>query len=153
MYQFKTPVTHSQRTGLITLRRVVTLIAILLALLLFGSLGFVWVEGWDFFDALYMTVTTLTTVGYGEIHPLDRTGRLYNMVLILAGMGVMLYIVTALARVVVEGEIQRGLGETQIGEEHPKTERSLYHLRLRPHRRDYRPATQGSGRPPGDRGK
>ncbi len=51
MYQFKTPVTHSQRTGLITLRRVLTLIAILLALLLFGSLGFVWVEGWDFWFA------------------------------------------------------------------------------------------------------
>ena len=72
MYQLKTPVTHSQRTGLITLRRILTLTAILLALLIFGSLGFVWLEGWDFFDALYMTVTTLSTVGYGEVHPLSR---------------------------------------------------------------------------------
>jgi voltage-gated potassium channel len=61
-----------------------------------------------------MTVTTLTTVGYGETHPLDRIGRIYNMVLILAGMGVMLYIVGSLARVVVEGEIQAVLGKRKL---------------------------------------
>jgi voltage-gated potassium channel len=86
----------------------------LLALLLIGSLGFVWLEGWSFFDALYMTVTTLTTVGYGEVHPLDRIGRIYNMVLILTGMGVMLYIVGSLARVVIEGELQAVLGRRKL---------------------------------------
>ncbi|MFZ0053120.1 MAG: potassium channel family protein, partial [Desulfobaccales bacterium] len=95
MYRLKIPVTHSQRTGLITPRRILTLTAILLALLLFGSLGFVWLEGWNFFDALYMTVTTLSTVGYGEVHTLSRTGRLYNMGLILVGMGVLAYIITS----------------------------------------------------------
>ena len=88
--------------------------ASLAALLFLGSLGYVLIEGWSFFDALYMTVTTLTTVGYGEIHPLDQAGRAYTMVLILAGVGVMLYIVGALARVVVEGEIQAALGKRKI---------------------------------------
>ncbi len=114
MDQFKIPVTHSQRTGLITFRRILILTAILLALLLFGSLGFVWVEGWDFFDALYMTVITLSTVGYQEVHPLSHAGRLYNMGLILAGMGFMFYIITSLARVVVEGEIREVLGRRSL---------------------------------------
>lgn len=109
MYVPKTPVTPSQRGGLITLRKILTLTGILLALLLFGSLGFVWLEGWSFFDALYMTVTTLSTVGYGEVHPLTHFGRLYNMGLILTGMGVLAYIITSLARVAVEGEIREVL--------------------------------------------
>ena len=88
--------------------------ASLATLLFLGSLGYVLIEGWSFFDALYMTITTLTTVGYGEIHPLDQAGRAYTMVLILAGVGVMLYIVGALARVVVEGEIQAALGKRKI---------------------------------------
>ncbi len=88
--------------------------ASLAALLVLGSLGYVIIEGWNFLDALFMTVTTLSTVGYGEVHPLDRAGQAYTMVLILAGVGVMLYIVGALAKVVVEGEIQEALGKRKI---------------------------------------
>jgi len=96
------------------LKKIILWGASLVALLVLGSLGYVLIEGWDFFDALYMTVTTLTTVGYGEIHPLDKVGRAYTMVLILTGVGVMLYIVGALAQVVVEGEIQDALGKRKI---------------------------------------
>ena len=99
---------------MVTFRKIVLWAASLLGILLLGSLGFVWLEGWSFFDGLYMTVTTLTTVGYGEVHPLSHTGRIYNMLLILAGMGVMLYIVTSLARVVVEGEIRQALGKRKL---------------------------------------
>lgn len=100
--------------GMITLRKILTLAGALATLLLLGSLGFVWIEGWNFFDALYMTVTTLATVGYREVHPLSRAGQVYNIVLILSGMGVMFYIVTALARVVVEGEIRAALGKRRL---------------------------------------
>jgi voltage-gated potassium channel len=86
----------------------------LATLLVLGSLGYVIIEGWSFFDGLYMTVTTLTTVGFGEVHPLSTAGRAYTMVLILTGVGVMLYIVGALARVVVEGEIQDALGKRKV---------------------------------------
>ena len=96
------------------LRKILFLTSILMALLVLGSLGFVWLEGWNFFDALYMTVTTLTTLGGGEVHPLSKLGRVYTMVLILAGMGVLLYIVTSLARVVVEGEIREALGRRKL---------------------------------------
>jgi voltage-gated potassium channel len=99
---------------MITFRKIAEWTALLLALLVAGSMGFVWLEGWDFFEALYMTVTTLTTVGYGEIHPLTRLGRIYNMVLILAGMGVLFYVVGSLARVLVEGEIRSALGKRKL---------------------------------------
>ena len=97
-----------------TLRKLLLLTAILMALLFLGSLGFVWLEGWSYFDALYMTVTTLTTLGGGEVQPLSKLGRVYTMALVLAGMGVLLYIVTSLARVVVEGEIKAALGRRKL---------------------------------------
>ena len=50
------------------------------------------VERWSFLDSLYMTVITLTTVGYGEVYPLDTNGKIYAIVLILVGAGVVLYI-------------------------------------------------------------
>jgi voltage-gated potassium channel len=99
---------------MITFGKIAQWAACLLARLLFGSLGFVWLEGWNFFDALYMTVTTLATVGYGEVHPLSRMGRIYNMVLILTGMGLLLYVLGALARVVIEGELQAVLGRRKL---------------------------------------
>ena len=99
---------------MVTYSKIALWFAGLAALLILGSLGFVWIEGWSFFDSLYMTVTTLTTVGYGEVHPLSRIGKIYNMALILGGMGVMLYIVTSLARVVVEGEIKAALGKRKL---------------------------------------
>ena len=86
----------------------------LTALLVLGSLGYVLIEGWSFFDGLYMTVITLSTVGYGETHPLSQAGRAYTMLLILTGVGVLLYIVGALARVVVEGEIHEALEKRKI---------------------------------------
>lgn len=99
---------------MITFRKIAQWAGFLMVLLVAGSLGFVWLQGWNFFDALYMTVTTLTTVGYGEVHPLTRLGRAYNMVLILAGMGVLFYIVGSLARVVVEGELHAVLGRRKL---------------------------------------
>ncbi len=99
---------------MVTFRKILLWTSILLGILLLGSLGFVWIEGWSFFDGLYMTVTTLTTVGYGEVHPLGRAGKIYNMGLILAGMGVMLYIVGSLARVLIEGEIREVLGKRKL---------------------------------------
>ena len=98
------------------LRKIIFLTSILMALLVLGSLGFVWLEGWSYFDAFYMTVATLTTLGGGEVQPLSKLGRVYTMALLLAGMGVLLYIVTSLARVVVEGEIRDSTGKAQIGQ-------------------------------------
>jgi voltage-gated potassium channel len=71
-----------------------------------GTLGFVWIEGWPWFDALYMTVTTITTVGYGEVGPLSTGGRTFVIVLITLGVGTTLYLLTALAALVLEGQLR-----------------------------------------------
>lgn len=70
-----------------------------------GTLGYRLIEGWSLFDALYMTVITLATVGYGETHPLSPAGRLFTIGLIIVGVGILTYGVTAAAAFVVEGTL------------------------------------------------
>jgi voltage-gated potassium channel len=71
-----------------------------------GTSGFMIIEGWPFFDALYMTVTTMTTVGYMEIHPLSRAGRVFNIGVVLFGVATVLYTFTFLMARLVEGDLQ-----------------------------------------------
>lgn len=53
-----------------------------------GAIGFMVIEGWSFFDSLYMAVITLTTVGFTEIHPLSNLGRTWAMVLAISAIGI-----------------------------------------------------------------
>ncbi|HJW30189.1 MAG TPA: potassium channel family protein, partial [Saprospiraceae bacterium] len=66
-------------------------VALILLLISAGTLGYVFIEGWDFLDSLYMTITTLTTVGFGEVHPLSRIGRVFTIGLIVGGVGTVFY--------------------------------------------------------------
>jgi len=62
-------------------------VAIALAVLtIVGMAGFHFIEGWPWFDGLYMVVTTFTTIGYQEVHPLSHAGRIFNLVLIVSGV-------------------------------------------------------------------
>lgn len=65
----------------------------LLVIVLFGIIGYQAIEGWSFFDALYMTVISLTTVGFSETHPLSDGGKMFTMLLIVTGVGSFAYIV------------------------------------------------------------
>jgi len=95
-------------------RNIIQWSAILIIFIFLGSLGYVWIEDWSYFDALWMTVITLTTVGYSEVRPLTQAGRVYSMFLMLAGIGIMFYIITGLAKLIVEGEIRRALGKRKL---------------------------------------
>ena len=66
--------------------RLLIVAAVLVSAILLGTLGFVLVEGWALFDAFYMALMTLTTVGYGEVHPLSFQGRLFASFLMLVGV-------------------------------------------------------------------
>src|SRR5688572_33136686 len=68
-----------------------------------GTVGYVVIEGWGVWDALYMTVTTVATVGFREVHPLSTAGQAFTLVLIVVGVSTALYAFSAFATVVVEG--------------------------------------------------
>ncbi len=77
---------------------------VLLAIVLAGgTAGYVAIEGWSTWDAFYMTVTTVATVGYREVHPLSRAGQAFTLALIMVGVSTALYAFSAMAAVVVEG--------------------------------------------------
>lgn len=82
-------------------------VVLLIAVVSGGTAGFVIMEGWDVFDAFYMTITTVTTVGYGEIHPLSRAGRVFNSGVIILGVATVLYTFSFLMARLVEGDLQQ----------------------------------------------
>lgn len=88
-----------------TVKQIVYLTILVGLALVFGTVGYVLIEHWSWFDGLYMTVVTLGTVGYGETHPLSDAGRLFTMLLILFASGVVLYAVAALTALIVEGKL------------------------------------------------
>jgi voltage-gated potassium channel len=102
---------------MISLKRIIIGILWLMAILLIGSLGYVILEGWSFFEGLYMTVITLTTVGYGEVRPLTQTGRTFTILLIFWGVGFMFYVVMAIAQMVVEGQLRDVFGRRRLERE------------------------------------
>lgn len=78
----------------------------LVSLLCLGTAGYRWIEDMPLLDALYMTVITVTTVGFGEIHPLSTGGRIFTLFIIAGGVVVGTYSVTTLAAYVFSGEWQ-----------------------------------------------
>jgi voltage-gated potassium channel len=80
-----------------------------LAVALSGTLWYRFVEGWSWSDAVYMTVITLATVGYGETHPLGNRGRLFTISLILMGVISIGYIVNRFTEAVIQGYFQEGI--------------------------------------------
>ena len=96
------------------IHRLRTAVALLLLVIAAGATGYVIIEGWSVFDALYMTIITLATVGYGETHPLGRTGRAFTMGLIVAGRIVEAYVVVAFAQAVVVEQLRDILGRRRM---------------------------------------
>jgi voltage-gated potassium channel len=86
-------------------RNALQIIYLLLFILIAGTLGYHFIEGWSLFDSLYMSVITLATVGYGETHPLTITGRVFTIFLILGGMGIILYGISEITQFIVQGGI------------------------------------------------
>lgn len=96
------------------LRGVVFLTLVLLA----GALWFSVVEeGYTFLDGLYMTVITVSTVGFREVHDLDASGKVFVVLLIIAGLAVMTYTLGSIGRLMIEGTLQRYVGRQRMARE------------------------------------
>ena len=89
-------------------------LAALVAVFCLGIASYMHVEGWSFFDSLYQVVITLSTVGYQEVYPLSRQGRIVTMLLIVSGVGSFAYLVGTFTQVLVEGRLQKFLGRRRM---------------------------------------
>ncbi len=88
-------------------------------LLATGTVGYRWIEGdpWTYFDGFYMTAITLTTIGYGETHPLSNYGRVFTVVLAYSGIFTLAYFASELVRSVVTGELRQVIGRQWVDDQ------------------------------------
>lgn len=78
-----------------------------------GTIGYRLIERADWWDSFYMTVITLTTVGYREVFPLSRLGEVFTVVLLFAGLGLILLVAMEIGRTVLEGELREVFGQVR----------------------------------------
>ncbi len=87
--------------------KLVRAVAAILCVLVTGTLGYHFLEDWTLLDGLYMTVITITTIGFKEVHDMGTSGEVFTMVIIVMGMGVVAYAMLTATRLVVEGEVTK----------------------------------------------
>ena len=105
---------HAEMKALRNLRTIGLLLLIVVGI---GTAGFHYIERWPWFDGLYMVVTTLTTIGYQEVHPLSHAGRIFNVFVILSGVSLLLLGVGALSQALLEFELQSFFGRRRMERE------------------------------------
>lgn len=113
------------------LRHLLYAAGVLAMVIALGTFGYMIIEGWSVFDGLYMTVTTITTVGYREVNPLSAAGRAFTIGLILAGVGTLFYVLGNFARFVLEGEFAAGIWAISIRRKSESDCQSLYRVWVR----------------------
>src|SRR4051812_39958954 len=74
-------------------------------IVLFGVSGYMVIEGYNFFDALYMAVITISTIGYHEVKPLSDEGRVFNIIFIVTSFVTFTYVLAKLTQYVLSGEM------------------------------------------------
>jgi voltage-gated potassium channel len=100
--------------ALLQARRFAAMLLLPVVLVLLGTSGYRLIEGWPLFDSLYMTVITLTTLGFMEVHPLSPAGRSFTMLLSVGGIFAFFYAATEVVRTIVTGELGRMLGRQRM---------------------------------------
>jgi voltage-gated potassium channel len=95
-------------------RRLLIAVTVLGALCALGTAGYILIEGVPLVDALYMTVITISTVGYGEVVPLSHAGRMFTIGLIVSGVGTAFYLLVGVAELLIEGHLRDFLGRTAM---------------------------------------
>ncbi|MFC2034295.1 potassium channel family protein [Chloroflexota bacterium] len=96
------------------IRRLTSGLGLLVAITIIGTLGYIIIEGWAFLDSFYMTIITITTVGYDEVYPLSANGRIFSIFLMIGGVGGALYALTGIIEYVLEGHFGITLGRRRM---------------------------------------
>jgi voltage-gated potassium channel len=86
-------------------RRITVLAILSILLTAFGTAGYMLVQNYSFIDALYMTIITLSTVGFGEVHRLDDSGHIFTMMLILMGVSFVAFALAYLSQILLDGNL------------------------------------------------
>lgn len=81
-------------------------VGLLLLIVIAGIIGYSTIEGYSFFEALYMTTITVATVGFQEVHPLSDAGRMFTIVLIITSFGTFAFAITSITRYIMDGEFR-----------------------------------------------
>ena len=102
--------------------RVIYIAACLVGITILGTAGYIAIEGWSLVDSFYMTIITLTTVGYSEVGELSTTGRMFTVALLLVGVGMVFYGIAIIAEVRVEERIRQIFGRRKLVKELDKLE-------------------------------
>jgi voltage-gated potassium channel len=97
-----------------TLRNLRFLAGALLFVIALGTAGFHYIEGWPWFDGFYMVITTLTTIGYQEVHPLSHAGRVFNVVIIMGGVSLAFLAIGSATQALLEFELQSFFGRRRM---------------------------------------
>jgi len=92
-------------------RRLLYILLTILVTLVIGTVGFIVVDNYPPFDAFYMTLITMTTVGYGETHPLSHAGRIFNSFLIIFGVTTIFIAIGAMTQTIIEREFGEAIGQ------------------------------------------
>ncbi|NOQ96562.1 MAG: potassium channel protein, partial [Calditrichae bacterium] len=90
-----------------TIQQLKIAVLLLVGVIIFGMAGFMVIEGWNFFDAIYMTIISITTTGYREVHPLSSVGKIFTLFVIIFGVVAIAYIGGRLAQFFVEAYVFR----------------------------------------------
>ena len=92
-------------------RRILFAVAAVAIALALGTTGFYLIEGWSLLDSLYVAAQTVTTVGYGDLSPATRNGRIFSTVFMLVAVGVVLYALTTTVQTIVQSELVDQFGQ------------------------------------------
>jgi len=95
-------------------RKIAFALVSLLTILSLGTIGYHYLEGWSMGESLYTTVTTLSTVGYGDYYPKSKQGMAFTVFLIITGVGTMLYTMGLFAEIMIKGQLRTLLGKGRL---------------------------------------
>lgn len=92
-------------------------IGLVLSVLLFGIIGYIWIEDYSFIDSMFMTIITIATVGYREVKDLDANGKIFTSILIIFSISTFAFAISVITRYVIEGEFRTYFKHYKVNKE------------------------------------